>query len=284
VTSRFKQVIAVLATSFFSLGCTFIPDQYEVPHSFSVRVSNGHGPVAGLKLRVTKFRTEEFSKLKMEQPEVTRVGQFVELIAEATTNDQGEARFNLSGLGRFTLQPDHPVSGFASVDVFVTGRPAPDTVELVWPISTTVETEIDLGWPTSAILQTTQVRGRISYTLMPGRISPTKQEILSLRKFISFEEVAMTTTGEDGSFQFDVVPTGLYFLQMEGKASDTRTGGSPEGHGAIALYVGPESTRDSLLIVADVTTCGLMYDLEENKAKAAPQSCFKGGVLVPCDN
>ena len=131
-----------------------------------------------------------------------------------------------------------------------------------------------LVWPTSAILQTKHLRGRISDGLMSSRSSPLKQEVLSLHDLVSFKEIAITTTSDDGSFRFDNVPSGVYFLRMR---ANERT------PGAIAVNVGEESPRLSLSIATTYTSCGLTYDLEENKEKYRPEACFKGGVPVTCN-
>jgi hypothetical protein len=259
-SSRLNEALAVIALALVSLGCSFFPPEYRVPPSFSVRVTNVHGPVVGLKLRVTNFKSEEFSKLGSEQQRVAKPDQFVELIAESMTDDNGEAHFKLNRSGHFDLQPDHPASRLDWVGLDV--------------VSTAKANTVKLEWPTSAILQTKQLRGRISDGLMSSRNSPLKQEVLTLHELVSFKQIATTATDDDGSFRFDNVPSGVYFLRL--RANETTPGD-------IAIYVGEESQRQSLSIATTYTSCGLSYDLEENKQKYKPEACFKGDVPVPCN-
>lgn len=254
------QGFAVLAFSIASLGCSFFPPEYTVPLSFSVRVANAHGPVVGLKLRVTNFKSEEFSRLSSEQQRSAKPDQFVEVIGEASTDDSGEAHFNLSTPGHFTLEPDHPASRLDWVGLDVIAKGKRNTVRL--------------DWPTSAILDTKQLRGRISSGLMSSRSSPLQQKALSLHTLVEFKEIAATITDDDGSFRFDGVPQGVYFLHV---------GTSETVHGDIPVYIGAETSRDSLAIATEYSSCGLSYDLEENKNKYKPEACFKGGVPVICD-
>jgi hypothetical protein len=263
-----KQALAVFALSLASLGCSFFPPEYRVPLSFSVRVTNGHGPVVGLELRVTRFKTDEFSKLSSEQQRVAKPDRFVELIAESLTDGHGEAHFNLRRSGHFDLQPDHPASSLDWVGLDVAADAAPNTVKL--------------KWPTSAILQTKQLHGRITDGLMSSSSAPLKKVNLSLHTLVSFTEVATTTTKDDGSFQFDDVPSGVYFLRMLPK-EDAANGDSNQPQGDIAIYVGKDSSRESLSIATSYSSCGLSYDLEENKARYRPKACFKGGEPVTCD-
>jgi hypothetical protein len=258
--SRWNQGLAIVILSLASLGCTFFPAEYNVPFSFSVHVTNGRAPLVGLKLRITNFKSEEFSKLTSEQQRTANPDEFVELIAEALTDESGVAHFNLSRSGHFDLQPDHP----ASLRDWVVLNEAADAKDNM----------VKFQWPTSAILETKQLRGRISDGLMSPNSSPLKQESLSLHALVSFKEIATTRTNDDGSFQFGDVPQGVYFLHI---------GGEEANHGEIAVFVSGENTRDSLSISTTYTSCGLSYDLEENKSKYKREACFKGGVPVPCN-
>jgi hypothetical protein len=259
-SSRLRQGLAVLALSVASLGCSFFPPEYSVPLSFSVRVTNAHGPVVGLTLKVTNFKSDEFSRLSSAQQRTTKPEQFVELIAEAFTDDRGEAHFNLSRSGHFTLQPDHPANQLDWVGLNVVADAKSNTVRL--------------EWPTSTILEAKQLRGRISTGLMSSRSLPIQKAVLSIRALVSFKEIATAVTNDDTSFRFDDLPPGAYFLHV---------GTEETVHGDIPVYIGAEASRDSLSIAAEYTSCGLSYDLEENKPKYRPEVCFKGGVPVTCD-
>src|SRR5262245_20356546 len=106
----FKQVVALFCLSLPSFGCSFFPPVYKVPQSFSVHVKNDMGPVTGLKLRVLRFRVEEFEKLSNAQQRVSDPKKFVEVIAESVTDATGTAQFNVARTGQFTLEPEHEAS------------------------------------------------------------------------------------------------------------------------------------------------------------------------------
>jgi hypothetical protein len=88
-------------------------------------------------------------------------------------------------------------------------------------------------------------------------------------------------TKADGSFQFINVPAGLYFLHL---GPDKPVNGFGNlVYGDIAVSVANDSRQSSLSIATDFSSCGLSYDLAENKAKYRPQACFKGGHPIPCE-
>jgi hypothetical protein len=81
---------------------------------------------------------------------------------------------------------------------------------------------------------------------------------------VGTQEVADSTTGDDGAFDFKAIAPGLYFLQIVPKTGKDFHFYKAEGN--IAVYVSPDSSRDSLMIRKVNTSCGLSYDLDENKA------------------
>jgi hypothetical protein len=273
-----RHALAVFLLSASALSCSFFPAVHKVPLSFSVHVHNDLGPVVGLKLQVTKFKTEEFLKLTDEQQRTARPEQFVEVIAESVTNASGLAAFNLTTPGNFTFAPNHPAShlDWVGIDVAADATPSsPGGMQL----SPDVEPTFELEWPVSSILKTKQLRGNLSDGLMSSRSSPLKRASLSVRELVSYTEVAKMTSTDIGSFQFDRLPRGLYFLQINGSAAKD----SDQIRGDVAVYVGADSQRDGFSVATSYSSCGLSYDLEENKGRYAPQACFKGGKPVPCE-
>ena len=71
----------------------------------------------------------------------------------------------------------------------------------------------------------------------------------------------------------------LYFRQIVPKTGKDNHFYKAEGN--IAVYVFPDSSRDSLMISTVNTSCGVSYDLDENEA--LPKACFRGGKQVECD-
>src|SRR5579862_3363908 len=182
-----KSALAIVVFSLSSMACARVPLLYQVPRSFSVHVRNAFGPVAGLQLRVTRFRNEEFKRLSTEQQRRADPEQFIELIEERTTDGQGNAHFNLSKTGQFDLMSQNPGTQlWASVDV--KSHAPPKTLEL--------------QWPTTPILATTQARGRITDGLFSSKSQPIKDATLTLNTLVPFAELASTTTNDDGTFAF----------------------------------------------------------------------------------
>lgn len=243
-----------------------------MPHSFSVRVTNDIGPVVGLKLKVSFFKYAEFEKLSEEEQRAyeehpaAAQSKFEVVLAEATTDSTGTAILKVAETGVFTLAPDTPVEQLSWVDVDVSDRPSFAVVEL--------------KWPETAILSTRHLRGRLTKGLYSSRSLPLNNTALKLHSLVEYKEIAATNTTTDGSFDFPDVPPGLYFLQILPTTAKTDDLYKPEGN--VAIYVTANSKRESLAISTVNTSCGLSYDLEENKDRYKPTACFKGGKQVEC--
>src|SRR4051812_43930145 len=98
-----RVIALVFVLSIGVFGCMYDPPVQKVSRSFSVQVKNEIGAVAGLKLKVTRFKTEEFDNLTAEQRRSTDPKDFEEIISESSTDDFGIAHFNLNRIGHFTL-------------------------------------------------------------------------------------------------------------------------------------------------------------------------------------
>jgi hypothetical protein len=195
------------------------------------------------------------------------------VIAESATDASGLARFNLTAPGGFTLAPKHPANHLDWVELDVVADVTPATQG-----NESIESAVELKWPSTAILKTRQLRGSLSDGLMSSRGSPLKQASLSVRELVSYVEVAKLTTSDTGSFQFDNLPEGLYFLQISGgTGKDSHTPG-----GDISVYISADNKRNGISVATTSSSCGLSYDLEENKARYKPVACFKAGKPVPC--
>jgi len=88
-------------------------------------------------------------------------------------------------------------------------------------------------------------------------------------------------TDDEGAFEFGNAAPGLYFLQILSTSAKTDDFYKPEGN--IAVYVAPESSRGALMISTVNTSCGLSYDLQENKDRYKPVACFKGEKPAKCE-
>jgi hypothetical protein len=262
--SRIAMSVVILSAA--ALACSFLPPVHKVSRSFSVHVKNNVGPVTGLKLKVSRFKTEEFEKRSDEQQRSANPNNFEEVIAESITDAGGTASFDLHSTGAFTLSPESPASQLDWVGLDVSDQPGSPVVEL--------------QWPSVAILKTVRLRGKLVEGLFSSRSAPLKNNALTLHTLVDYREVAATTTGDDGAFDFKGVAPGLYFLQILATPERTKDFYKPEGN--IAIYVAPDNSRDSLMISTVNTSCGLSYDFEENKARYKPEACFKGGKPVQC--
>jgi len=223
--------------SFLALACVEVPPTYTVPLSFSIHVGNGRAPVVGLKLRVTRFKYEQFSSLTNEQQRAADPKQFVELIAESLTDEAGEAHFNIASQGEFDVSPDYPGADAFWISIHVSPDAKPNTVQVEWP---------------THILETKRLRGEIH----EGRNEPLEAR-LSLRRLVSYDEVAAAMIAKDGSFDFADVPPGLYFVRVKAREGSSTVA----SYGDIPIFVSQGATSEQLSIIVAFTDCGLSYHL-----------------------
>jgi hypothetical protein len=253
--------------SITAFGCMTNTPQYTVPPSFSIHVSNDHGAVVGLKLRVTRFKTRaEVSKLTREE-RGANLEQLVETIAESITDNSGDAYFNLVTTGHFNVHAHHP-AGQLGIAINVENDAKPVAVNLIWP---------------GSFILSTQLQGRIADGLMISRNVPLKRVAITLHDLVSFDQIGATETADDGSFLFPDVPEGLYFLRVLEKGPKVTAYGSFAPDGDIAISISKDAPRDHLSILVSMTDCGLFYDLEENRHRYDAEACFLGDKEVSCD-
>jgi hypothetical protein len=262
MTSQKKRILAILALSFTSLGCVFFEPEFKVAPSFTVNVSNRYGLVAGIKLVATRPK-DKLPDLLSDESRAKLMNEQVVHVVESVTDANGDAHFVLNWPGHWYLQFDSP-GRRSYVSVYV--DPNFDA------------TRMYLQWPESKFLETKLLRGNLSDGLIFLHKYPLKQVNLSLHKLVSFSEVATTKTSDDGSYQFDKVEPGLYFLGIGmGHGSNKY-----QERGYIPIYIGDDSPREQLSIAMDATDCGLEYDLEENKPLHRPLACSNGSGHIPC--
>jgi hypothetical protein len=262
-----KLAIVLLVVAADALACTTLPTVYTVSRSFSVQVSNDIGPVVGLKLKIVRFKQEEFNKLSDEQQRhLSDATSFEEVLADSITDAAGVAHFSLDKTGSFTLSADSPAD------------------RLGWELKVSDQSQsspLEVKWPSNLILTTSHLHGKLAKGLFSSRSTPIKDNALMLHTLIGYRDVAASVTDENGAFDFNAVAPGFYFLQIVPTTAKTDDFYKP--HGNIVVYVAPESSREALIISTVNTSCGLSYDLEENKARYKPLACFKGGKQVKCE-
>jgi hypothetical protein len=263
---RLASVFVVMVASAFA--CTRRPTVYAVSRSFSVHLSNEFGPVVGLKVKVVRLKWEEFNKLSNEQLRyLSDTSRFEEVVGESTTDVRGIAHFSLDKTGSFTLMVDSPADQLGWIELRVSDQ--------------SESSPLEVKWPSNLILKSTRLQGKITDGLFSSRSVPLKGHGLMLHTLIGYRDVAARVTDEDGAFDFNTVAPGFYFLQILPTSAKTNDSYEPEGN--IVVYVAPESPPDVLTISTVFTSCGLSYDLEENKARYKPTACFKGDKQVKCE-
>jgi hypothetical protein len=262
-----QTVVWLLIFSATTLAQQCVPLTRKVRRSFSVHVTNDVGPVAGLKLRVSFYKSDDF---KAAQKRVADPKTFQGIVAQASTDETGTARFKLDRAGTFMLSPENRESWLDFVVLDVTDHQ---------PLSSVVE----LRWPPLPILRTAHLRGRLSRGLFSSPNTPLKHRGLKLRGLVDYREVADTTTGDDGAFEFRGTGPGFYFLQLVPTPKDTVGTDLYDPGGNIAVIVARDVSRDILNISMEQTPCGLSYDLDENRERYEPKECFEGSKQVECD-
>lgn len=257
--------LLLLATDAFA--CTTFPTVYTVSRSFSIHVGNDVGPVTGLKLKVVRFKSEEFNKLNGEQQRhISDLTPFEEVFAESTTDAEGMAHFSVDKAGSYTLSAENPADQLG-VELRISDQSQSPPLEV--------------KWPANLILTTARLRGKLTKGLYSSRSLPIKRNALMLHTLIDYRDVAATVTDENGAFDFSAVLPGFYFLQIVPTTAKTDDFYKPKGN--IVIYVAPKSQHDALTIATANTSCGLSYDLEENKARYKPVACFQGDKQVKCE-
>ena len=259
-------VVALIVTA-NAVSCSFFPPEYRVSRSFSVHVENDIGPVVGLKLKVSRFKWQDFQKLSTEQQRYADPNSFEEIIAESITDSTGMAQFTLDRTGSFTLSPESQASQLDWVELKV--------------LEQTTSATVEMKWPAVPILRVAHLRGKLETGLLSSRSLPLRNNAVMLHTLVDYKDVAAIMTDDEGAFEFGNAAPGLYFLQILSTSAKTDDFYKPEGN--IAVYVAPESSRGALMISTVNTSCGLSYDLQENKDRYKPVACFKGEKPAKCE-
>jgi hypothetical protein len=262
------RALIILLLSGNALGCSMGSTPYPVSRVFRIHVTNDFGAVSGLRLRVYRFKSEEFQSATREEIESSDSSRFQDVIARAVADENGNAEFALDRTGRFWMSPEGTVGGWTQIELEVSDKAGLSTVEMTWPGQG--------KW--HPILQTAHLRGHITTGLSSSHSIPLQDNPLILRAALDYTPIATTRTKKDGSFEFADVAPGLYFVQIV----STPEQGRWALRGDIPLYVAT-TARETLAISTEFTSCGLNYDLEENKSRHQPVACSKGGKLVPCE-
>jgi len=120
------------------------------------------------------------------------------------------------------------------------------------------ESSIEIPWP-SQILRSRNLRGTIQIRDFANRsqVMPLTRASLSIRRFVSYDEIATAVTDERGAFQFAGIKPGLYYLQVNGKYKSDPT--VPKGN--IPVFIGSAEANERLSVITAYSDCGLDYEL-----------------------
>jgi hypothetical protein len=214
-------LLACLAGSSVSSGCTFVQAANPVGSSFKVKVSGYDGPVKGLLLKLARSPDEPGRS--------------------AVTDENGIASFYNAPRGIQFLRADHDNGFDEELDVNPS-RAANAVIPLKWPSIDPI--------PSRSLSGSMRVPGAV-----PGELD---QSIVSLELLdaISGRILSRIDTTNRGAFDFGDRPPGLYFIHLMPFPVF-----SEKAEGFIAIVVDPkaDAAADKLDINLQSTSCGLMY-------------------------
>ena len=246
-------VATILSFRVTALCCTYFPQEFKVHSHFEVKVSDRGRPVSGLRVKLA-------DSIGWAVEPVVQTGSADQRTPQstvATTNNLGIAKFDVRQGGRFDLTSDHPAEANFLIVVQVVGQNETQDVR----------DSIELNWPAIPVLEISSLRGEILNGLYRKHFVPLPEAKLTLRKALTFEEIAEGKTDDQGRFEFAEVPSGLYFLQLEAQPAHSSKEADWEPRGEIAISINKLAPVQSFNVAVAYTSCGLQYDFESNKKK-----------------
>jgi uncharacterized surface anchored protein len=233
--------LALLSSSAFA--CSYFPPTYTVGKNFTVKVSSLEGTTfAGVRVILVRAR---------------RVSRF------ALTDEKGRVHFENVELGDYSLEIDQlGIAGWDTAGLNVVDSPDKQSSN---------KQEIPLHWPSSEVLQATDLKGIF---LNSGTAKPIAQTSLQLVHGLDGSLESRLLTDETGRFDLGSPEPGLYFVKV-----DPALPGPWEPRGEIPVLVKPGSKRELVVAVGE-SSCGLMYS-EVCGAPPATMSSVEGTVSDP---
>jgi hypothetical protein len=239
-------ILGFLVLSFFltrAIACSYFPPTYTVGKNFVVKVSSLEGTTfAGVRVILVRAH---------------RVSSF------ALTDQEGRVRFDNVEPGDYSLEIDQlGIAGWDTAGLIVVDSPDKQDSK---------KQEIQLHWPSSEVLQASELKGIF---LASGTAKPIKQTSLQLVHGLNGSLESRLLTDETGRFDLGSPEPGLYFIKV-----DPALPGPWEPRGAIPVVVKPGSKRELVVALAE-SSCGLEY-AEVCGAPAVTVSRVEGNVTDP---
>jgi len=232
---------AVLVSRVFA--CTYFPPTYTVGKNFTVKVSSLEGATFP-GIRVILVREHRVSKF-------------------ALTDEKGRVHFENVEPGDYSLEIDQiGIAGWDSAGLKVVDNPDEKGLH---------KQEIQLHWPSSEVLQASELKGIF---LASGTAKPIATTSLHLVHGLDGSLESRLLTDETGRFDLGSPEPGLYFIKV-----DPALPGPWEPRGTIPVVVRPGSARE-LVVALGESSCGLEYS-EVCGAPAVTVSRVEGNVSDP---
>jgi len=235
----------LLSAAFLSraFACSYFPPTYTVGKNFAVKVTSLEGATYP-GVRVILVRAHRVSKF-------------------ALTDEKGKVRFESVEPGDYSLEIDQlGIAGWDTAGLKVVDNPDKQGLD---------KQEIQLHWPSSQVLQATEVRGIF---FASGTAKPLADASLQLVHGLNGSLESRLLTDETGRFDLGSPEPGLYFIKV-----DSSHPGLWEPHGSIPVLVKPGVKRELALAVAE-SSCGLEYS-EVCGAAPVTVSHVEGNVTDP---
>jgi hypothetical protein len=231
---------ALLSRTF---ACSYFPRTYTVGKNFVVKVSSLEGDTFG-GVRVILVREH-------------RVSRF------ALTDRRGRVHFENVEPGDYSVEIDQlGIAGWDTAGLKVVDNSNKQGLE---------KQEIQLHWPSSEVLQASELKGIF---LASGTAKPIATTSLQLVHGLNGWLESRLLTDETGRFDLGSPEPGFYFIKVEPALP-----GPWEPRGTIPVVVKPGSARELVVALAE-SSCGLEYS-EVCGAPAVTVSHVEGNVSDP---
>lgn len=168
-------------------------DKQRVGEHFDVVLRDRGSPVVGLGVVIERWRKRS---------------ETWEQMAQAVTDETGTARFTGLRSGSYWVKTDTPVENDSR------------EIEVTTDGSKTVERVVELSWPSKEVMVTKNLKGRLT-SFLDAETPPESLGGVTLTALEahSGQIAAVGVTEQDGSFKFDGLAPGLYFLRLTGEGN-----------------------------------------------------------------
>jgi hypothetical protein len=224
-------------------ACSYFPPTYTVGKNFTVKVSSLEG-ASFPGVRVILVREHRVSKF-------------------ALTDEKGRVHFENVELGDYSLEIDQlGIAGWDTAGLKVVDSPDKRSSD---------KQEIQLHWPSSEVLQASELKGIF---LAGGTAKPIATTSLQLVHGLNGSLESRLLTDETGRFDLGSPEPGLYFIKV-----DPSLPGPWEPRGTIPVVVKAGSKRE-LVVALGESSCGMEYS-EVCGVPAVTVSRVEGNVTDP---